>query len=352
MKFAAAVALALLAFAAAPARPQTTASAFRYDDAERFYQLYHAAAGRPSAPLLQRFYIDSGSPAVRDFIPERIISAERLAEGIANNRPIYDEARRCLTLMPQLRAMTARSIARWRALYPQARIPAVTILVGRNNSGGTTSPAGVIIGLEVACRAESPSLQPLEERLDSLIAHEIAHASQPYAPVDTLLEAALKEGVAELVAELISGEILNDHLKSWTADRETEIARRFLADRNRRDGEGWMFNGIGTPEEPGDLGYWVGYRIARSYYDRQSDKQAALKRLLTDPDVEGILRDSGWGHEEREVLARDTVIGAGAVSPGSKNSYTSQSLVTTKLRPIRTVCAASNRTCAARPGTH
>jgi hypothetical protein len=43
-----------------------------------------------------------------------------------------------------------------------------------------------------------------------------------------------------------------------------------------------------------DLAYWVGYRIAKSYYDRTTDKHAALKRLLTDPDVKSILRDSGW----------------------------------------------------------
>ena len=297
--FVAAAALAAIAWipAAAAAPAPAGLPALRYSDAETFYALFDGAAGRPSAALLQRFYLDAGSEALAAFVPQRIVSAEALAEAVAADPAAYRDARVCLDLMPQLDGMIAESAGRLRGIYPEAAIPDVTILIGRNTSGGTTGPAGVMIGLEVACRAQWPSDRPVEQRLRSFIAHEMAHASQPFREPQTLLEAAIKEGTAELIAELISGEVLYDHLKIWTRGREAEIERAFLAELDRRDPGQWMFNGVGTPEAPGDLAYWAGYRIARSYYDRAPDKRAALRRLLGDPDVHAIVRDSGWAEQ-------------------------------------------------------
>lgn len=278
---------------AAAAAPSAT-SRFSYADVVNFYRIYDAAGGRPDAATLQRDYLEAGSAGVRDFIPNRIISAERLAARIAEQPSIYRDARRCLELMPAAEASFARSMERFLTLYPEARQPDVYFVIGRNNSGGTATAAGVLFGLEVICRAESPSRRPLQDRLNSLIAHEVGHASQPQESGTTLLEAALREGVAELVAELTTGEIANDHLKAWTRGREAEIERAFRGQLRSTDLREWLYNGVGTPERPGDLAYWVGYRIARAYYDRARDKRAALRRLLAASDPEAILRDSGW----------------------------------------------------------
>jgi hypothetical protein len=45
---------------------------------------------------------------------------------------------------------------------------------------------------------------------------------------------------------------------------------------------------------PGDLGYWVGYRIAKAYYTRARDKRVAMRTLLDLKDPKQILADSGW----------------------------------------------------------
>jgi hypothetical protein len=204
-------------------------------------------------------------------------------------------SRRCMELMPHASRSFERSMQRFQELHPPATTPNVTFVIGRNNSGGTATGAGIILGLEVICRAQSPSARAIPDRLDSLIAHEAAHASQPMQQAGgTLLEVALHEGVAELVAELVTGDILNDHLKAWTRGHEVRIEQDFRADMNGTDIRKWIYNGIGTPEQPGDLAYWVGYRISRAYYERAADKRAALARLLSERDPAGILADSGW----------------------------------------------------------
>jgi hypothetical protein len=42
------------------------------------------------------------------------------------------------------------------------------------------------------------------------------------------------------------------------------------------------------------MGYWVGYRIARAYYDRAADKRRALNEILTIRDFDAFLAASGY----------------------------------------------------------
>lgn len=269
----------------------------RTSDVARFYGVYDRAHGAPSAAQLQTEYIDKGTDGVRQFVPSRIISGEALARQIARDRAIYATARSCMATLPAVKAKLRGALARLAEIYPEGTFPPVTILIGRNNSGGTTGKSGVLIGLEVVCR--SSWLQPdLTERLYHLIAHEYGHVEQPEELGNddgaTVLKAALAEGVAELVAEIISGQVSNIHLRAWTVGHAAEIDRRFLADADSTDLSSWLYNGVGTRERPGDLGYWVGYRIAKAFYDKSSDKRAALRVLLELKDPKAILAESGW----------------------------------------------------------
>ena len=43
-----------------------------------------------------------------------------------------------------------------------------------------------------------------------------------------------------------------------------------------------------------NLGYWVGYRIVRAYYQRMPDKRAAVREILEIRDPKAFLARSGW----------------------------------------------------------
>lgn len=296
IRWAVGVILIMTATAASTNAPQRVE--VRTSDVTTFYRLYDAANGKPSAISLQQDYIDKGTDGVRQFVPYRIISGEALAKEVGNQEATYRQAQSCMGVLPAVKIKLQGAFRRLAALDPQATFPPVTILMGRNNSAGTTGKSGVLIGLEVACR--SSWLQPdLTDRLYHLIAHEYGHVEQsPALDEDSdntnVLKQSLIEGVAELVAELTSGEVSNIHLQTWTAGHIKEIDQRFLADADNTDISAWLYNGVGTPEKPGDLGYWVGYRIAKAYYDKPADKRAALRTLLDLKDPKAILSDSGW----------------------------------------------------------
>jgi uncharacterized protein YjaZ len=181
-------------------------------------------------------------------------------------------------------------------LYPEARFPPVTIAVGRGKPVGVGSPAsGVQIGLEALCATNY--LNPnVEDRFVHVIAHEYAHVQQVTALVDdqhpTVLEGSLIEGAAEFTAELISGEVAYSQFAASTQGHEKEIETAFVVDENATDLSKWLNNG--TAEKPGDLGYWVGYRVVKSYYQRASDKRRALRETLEMTDPQAFLTKSGW----------------------------------------------------------
>ena len=265
-------------------------------DVERFYDLWDRTEGRPSAAQIQKEYIDPGSAGLQGFIPARIVSSEALAKHIAENPGLYEKARSCIDLLPDLRRDIDADAARFREIYPEMSEADVTFVIGRGNSAGTVSDAGVIIGLDRACGVAPLGFESIHDRLRHVIAHELVHTQQTEFEQNSLLAYSLNEGIADFVGELISGSTSNPHLVEWTRGREEIFERRFREAMLAEDVElrDWLYGGVGTAEEPGDLGYWVGYRIARAFYDAASDKSEAIRVLLASGDADRILRESAW----------------------------------------------------------
>lgn len=271
-----------------------------FDDVARFYAVYDQAHGKPSAAELQSGYLNPGSDGLHQFVTARISSAQKLADAIAKSPQDFRNARRCVPMLPEVHDRLRQVFSKLAQLDPHAVFPPVTILIGRDNTGGTTTPEGVAIGLEVICRANW--LDPdIVQRLVRLIAHEYVHVQQPAARVDspanaTLLFQSLVEGGAEFIGELASGEVTNSHLKRWTRGKECRIEQDFQTHAMDSDVSRWLYNGAGTKKNPGDLGYWVGYRIISAYYARASDKRRAIQDILhvSNAGAADFLKRSGW----------------------------------------------------------
>jgi hypothetical protein len=63
------------------------------------------------------------------------------------------------------------------------------------------------------------------------------------------------------------------------------------------DARDWIANSSSDrvgPHWAPDLGYFVGYQIAKAYYERETDKRKAIRDLLQIDDAGAILRASGY----------------------------------------------------------
>lgn len=265
-------------------------------DVHRFYKVYDAAGGRPTAEALQYDYIDPGSDGLHELARLRKVTGQSIAEAIARRPKIYSEARDCVAVLPRVRERLVVVLGKLGALYPEARFPPITIAVGRSKPVGVGGrDTGVQIGLEALC-ATGWINPDIEDRFVGVIAHEYAHVQQAVAFSETenvtVLAASLEEGAAEFVAELTTGSVSYSYMSGLTAGREREIETAFAADADKTDLSDWLYNS--TPEKPADLGYWVGYRIVKSYYRQADDKHQALRDIFEMTNPKEFLAKSGW----------------------------------------------------------
>lgn len=255
------------------------------EDIPRFWAVFDAASPEDLAARLQSDYLDPGTAGVQDFTPNRIISAERLAGKVLEDRDRYESVReRTLSLLELERAIRAPLYA-MEYLYPEAVFPDVYFVIGRFNSGGTASPRGLLIGAEMV---RDPQALP------KLVAHEAVHFQQPEptGPI-TLLAQSIREGAADFIAELASGRQPTGAYLAYGLAHEAALWAEFTEAMHGEDMAGWLYGG--QPEgRPADLGYFIGYRIAGSYYDRAGDKRAAVRDIIEVTDFEDFLARSGY----------------------------------------------------------
>jgi len=295
-------ALACAAISGAAQSASSTASVpaagpvIQIEDVDRFYKVYDAAGEHPTADQLQHDYIDPGSDGLHHLAKVRNVSGTTIAKTLAEHPEIYSGAKRCMVVLPRVRQRVEVALVELGHLYPEARFPPVTIAVGRGKPVAIGGPdSGIQVGLEALCATDW--LNPnVEERFVHVLAHEYTHVQQAPALTNnehpTVLELSLIEGVAEFTAELISGEVAYSNFRASNTGREKEIETAFVSDEDKTDLSNWFQNS--TRERPGDLGYWVGYRIVKSYYQHAADKRRAFREILEMTDPKAFLAKSGW----------------------------------------------------------
>lgn len=282
----------------APAPQETARVAIVTSDVDRFYALYDDLAIVSQPDVLAARYLADASPGLVEFMAMRRITPERVAKALREKPELYRDARGCANTLGKVRGRLTAAADRLAELYPSAIFPPITIAMSRGTPVAAADSKGLYVALEALCAAKFFEADD-EDRFVHVIAHEYVHAQQPLAQVesdsDTVLHASLVEGAAEFVAEQIGGSVAYTHLHRWAVGREAAIERDFFAEKDSQAKDSrWVYNQLGTPDWPGDLGYWVGYRIVKSYYNRAPDKAAALKAIIEMGDPAAFLAASGW----------------------------------------------------------
>lgn len=267
-------------------------------DVDRFFALADDPALAAQPEQLAARYLAAPSPGLVEFMAMRRITPEKLAAALRAKPQLFADARGCAAKLGHVRARLVAATDRLAALYPAAKFPPITIAIGRGTTAGTANARGLYIGLETLCMAKFIEADD-EDRFVHVIAHEYVHAQQPLAQSeseeDSVLHAALVEGAAEFIAERMTGSVAYPLLHQWTKGRVAELETAFLAEKDAKAaGSRWLYNQRGENGWPGDLGYWAGYRVVKSYYDRAPDKAAAIRDIIEMRDPAAFLAASGW----------------------------------------------------------
>ncbi|HZU54031.1 MAG TPA: hypothetical protein VFF77_09070 [Holophagaceae bacterium] len=280
-------------------------TAFSTADIARFWSVYDRLPGSPDpADLLQRDYLDKGTPGLQDFTVLRIGSGRLLLKVIQAHKAYFDAIRPNTLGLERLEPTVRSAFRNLKALYPDATFPDVYLTVGAMNSGGTASSQGLLLGVELFGRGPGVPIGELDpwlasvvkgpDDLPKIIAHELIHFQQPGDGNHTLLAECLREGSADFLGELISGGLSNTNIRDYGLAHEAELWKAFRADMDGQDTSRWMYQGKIVDGRPADLGYFVGYRIAQAYYAKAKDKRQAVKDIIEMKDPKALLKASGY----------------------------------------------------------
>lgn len=292
-------------------------------DITNFWHMYDmlrtAASEKDTLKILKEQYLNKASLGLREYLeeieikqnrknieaeylkmlrkyPKYLISIRGATKDIVNNKKIFYEA-----------------FSQQKKLYPNSCFPDVYFSIGFTNSPGKPLRSGLYIGTEITVTSAEVNTSEFitnkwliedalpAERIYEVVIHENLHVQQPLLNQGccSLICQALLEGSAVLMIDLLTnGEGLigpaglAKNVYEVGESQEKEVWIDFKNDMAKDDKSQWFLNDNG--KYPFSMGYYVGYKICKSYYDNAIDKKSALKKIIEMTDCESILKESKY----------------------------------------------------------
>jgi len=275
-------------------------------DVAHFWQAFDDAAKAPEARRVEIFrkeYFDRASQGLKDFAPYRHVTPESLAAYVEQHRAEYTKLHPYINQVVDQKPVIQAAFRKLAALYPGIKLPAhVYFVVGQQHGAGMNSTNGIILAADVFA---TPPGTPYDYAkvtpayVPFAAVHETIHFNQAYQPGDnsTLLQSVIQEGTADFITTLVLPQPdvrqMTDRWK-YGCPHEQALYARFVKEKDGTETRPWLYDHHPAPGWPPDMGYWLGYRIAQTYYHNAADKHAALAALLQVTDFKKLLDASGY----------------------------------------------------------
>jgi hypothetical protein len=271
-----------------------------YTDLEHFKEAYEELATNPDTlQVLQTLYFDRGSAGLKEYIRRHQLSPELMKDALRADPERYALLPGFLDTISDTEQMYLELMKDFSTVLPNAMYPPTYLLVGANRGIGQASGVGQLVTVT----------RPVDDlqKLQKIMVHELAHFQEAmamglpkysalYTTPNNLLGMCLREGGAEFVTSLVLGDITQTRSLEFILQDENGLKRKFLEDleTETQNREYWL---SATPEDdqhPKLLGYAMGYKINKAYYDMAEDKTTALQDILRMDDAEVFVTSSGY----------------------------------------------------------
>jgi hypothetical protein len=284
-------------------------SSLHFGDLERFEAL--VAGGGPER--IAADYLRTPSPGLTAYLAAYRVTPEAYRDRLAERPRFYASLIGLRVRLRPFEAATEQGMVRLRSLFPGVPAVPVYFLVGTLGPGATVkevAPApdasglGILMPAELLGMTRETDLSEFPEgragraRVEDVagyVAHEYGHVVQVhhqglarYRALYTVpgratnLALAVREGAAELLSWLATGQTRERH--HYFRAHEAELRREFgaIASGRAADSRGW-FSGANErqPDRPVQLGYALGLDMCRQFLDRAPDRSAALCAIVS-----------------------------------------------------------------------
>jgi len=272
-------------------------------DISNFYKAFDLAINDSvnAKRIFKREYFSKGTKGLKDFYKTKIKDVDKFAKFVIRHRGFYKSIRNDISNIDDLKKQIYLNFESFKSIYPNAVFPDVYFVIGKFNSNGTISKRGLLIGTEILCRTANTDtenwnknilrMSMLREHIPITVSHELVHFNQSkMEDGDTLLSKSIREGSAEFIAELISGETDGDY--SEFNGEEIKIWNDFRNDKNKSVWNTWDSWQKASNRRPKNAGYWTGYLICKAYYKQVRNKEKAIKDILSIQDYNDFCEKS------------------------------------------------------------
>ena len=269
------------------------------DDIARFWSAYDTVRALSDSTeqirAVQRLYIEPGSPGLQGLIATRRYTAREFA-GAIREYPTYWESIRPNTLRAsEMSQRIAAGLAAFQRLYPEGRPADVYFSIGVLRTPGTIFEGRVLIGAELALADPRTVTSDLPQRLSNIAPYVARNPIAQVAPLNVheyvhtqqrawnyrVLDLVLAEGIAEYLSVLATGVPSAFAPLAYERAHRDSVSAVFARDLlSRQTVDRWLYNDTTNRFGVRDLGYAVGYEIARRYVVRSPNRRAAIRVLV------------------------------------------------------------------------
>jgi hypothetical protein len=267
----------------------------------------------------QNLYLDRATNGLIDFIRVRNFSADEFVRTIARYPKYYQSVRPYTYESKKAEPLIEEVFAKLKSIYGNFKPFKVCFAIGVHRTGGTVSDRYVLLGTEMITTGKNVDYSELEGdwapkdrtkepdiplRIKGMIAHECVHTQQKdklneKAVVCNQLYSCLREGIANFIGELITGETNYSVVNEYGDKHENDLWTEFKSTLCAPNANKWLYNGGTAKDRPADLGYYIGYRIAKAYYTNATDKSQAIKDIIDMDDPLTFLQKSGYDQQKK-----------------------------------------------------
>lgn len=280
-------------------------------DIANFWKAYDLASGETNYDSKRAIYLEhyfnKGTIGLRDFTFAKMRNGiDQFVQFVESHRPYYDGIRLASSKALQNLSNVNTYFKKIDSVIPNATFPNYYFVIGCHTSFGTVSLNGSLIGLENVIDANTPietlpayrqDVVSPAEFLPFVLIHELMHTYQNTSN-NTLLGATIVEGGADFFTELVVGEPKpKPKYRIYGEANEKEIFREFKENLENTNHTNWIGRRDSIKKVqgwPNDLSYFIGYKIAKGYYDNSTDKKKAIQDLLDVKNPHDILKKSGY----------------------------------------------------------
>lgn len=280
-------------------------------DIHNFWKAYDAAQKDTAhiKDIFQKEYFDKATPGLQDYIATKIGTIESFVQNQKSKPKFYAAIRKNTLSVDTMKGEIFQGFYRFKQLYPDAIFPDIYFVIGRGNSAGTVSDNGLLVGIDQIAKSDDIPTGELSlwsrlgfrevKGLPVIVAHELVHSQQGKLKQDTtLLSYAIKEGMADFFAELVTGINPSQRQYDFARDKKKKIWHDFEKEMYLDRYSNWIANGDQErPDHPSDLGYYMGYEICKSYYEEMPDKKQAITDIFNISDYNSFLAKSKYAEK-------------------------------------------------------